>query len=204
MRNFFSALGVLLCLAPHSQAAITLSVADQNVAAGTPSLIVPVLISGPDAMASMTMAIGLNDGGVAGGGTETALMSSFSIDQSIWDTNPAIGSVTSPLLASITTNPVFPTGASVMNFNMTPSSTLVPNGTLAFITVNLTTKNAGDTIVVNPDFFGLTKFVDSQAGTITKAISPGTIRIVAVPEPSGLAIVSCLLSGFVISRRRRK
>ena len=86
----------------------------------------------------------------------------------------------------------------------TNSSSVVANGALAFFTVNVSSKNVGDTIVVNPNFlanFG--QALGPNLARIDLLTSPGIITILAVPEPSSVCMLLLGLGTAVMRRRRR-
>lgn len=197
-------LSLVAVLSHVAQGAITLSVANQSVVVGSTDVRVAIFAAGPDALNSLQFVVALNDGGPLANGTETARITGVSLDQTIWDVNPTVGTVSTPALLELTT-PNIPNGATIATFLGTSNSTsVVANGALAFFNVNVSSKNVGDTIVVNPNFS--VAFATAQGpnlAPIQLLSTTGTITIVAVPEPSSVCLLLACLGTAVMRRRRR-
>lgn len=197
-------MSLVLALSHTAQGAITLSAINQEVVVGSTNVQVAIFANGPDALNGLQFVVALNDGGPLAGGTETARITGVSLDQTIWDVNPAVGAVSTPALLELTT-PNIPNGSTAVTFTgATNATSVVANGVLAFFNVNVSTKNVGDTIVVNPNFlpnFGLA--LGPNLARIELLTSPGRINIVAVPEPSAVGLLLVGLGTAVMRRRRR-
>lgn len=197
-------LSLVLALSHVAQGAITLSAVNQSVVVGSTDVRVAIFANGPEALNGLQFVVALNDGGPLAGGTESARITGVSLDQTIWDVNPAVGTVSTPALLELTT-PNIPNGATSATFiGATNSSSVTANGALAFFNVNVSTKNVGDTIVVNPNF--ITNFGQALGPNLARIellTSPGIITIVAVPEPTSISLLLLGLGTAVMRRRRR-
>ncbi|QDV27403.1 PEP-CTERM sorting domain-containing protein [Aureliella helgolandensis] len=203
------ALGVLISTALTSvaSAALTLSTEDIFVSEGTQEIVIGLNIAGTDALNGMTLGFGLNDGGTIVGGTETALITGFSLDQTIWDTDTSLGTVVTPALASASASVPFPNGATILNLpGVTPSTSVSANGVAVFLTLDISSKVAGDTILLNPDFIVGNQHFSVLLGPDNTAIEltsrSGLLTVTAVPEPASLTLLTALLGGGFLRRRR--
>jgi hypothetical protein len=204
LRNLVLLSTLVAALSHTAQGAITLSALNQNVVVGTNNVRVGIFANGPDALNGLQFVVGLNDGGPLAGGTETARITAVSLDQTIWDVNSTVGVVSTPALLELTT-PNIPNAATAATFTgATNSTSVVANGALAFFTVDVSSKNIGDTIVVNPSL--LANFAQAIGPTLNRIdllSTTGTITIVAVPEPSSIGLLVVGLGAAVMRRRRR-
>jgi len=204
LRNFVLLSTFVIALSHVAEGAITLSALNQEVVVGTTNVRVGIFANGPDALNGLQFVVGLNDGGGLAGGTESARITASSLDQTIWDVDPTVGIASTPALLELTT-PNIPSAATAATFTgATNSTSVIANGALVFFTVDVSSKNIGDTIVVNPNFVAnFAAALGPNLAPIQLFSTTGTISIVAVPEPSSVCLLMVGL-GAAVMRRRRK
>ncbi len=197
-------LSLVIASSHVAQGAITLSAVNQNAVFGSTSVRIGIFANGPDSLNGLQFVLGLNDGGPLAGGTESARITGVTLDQTIWDVDPTVGGISTPALLALTT-PNIPNGATAATFTgATNSSSIVANGALAFFTVDVSSKNVGDTIVVNPNFLAsFAQALGPNLAPVQLLSTSGVITIVAVPEPSSVSLLA-LGFGAAVMRRRRK
>jgi len=203
LRLLFLVLCSSTMISPHAVAGIVISIDDWDVMRGTTSFRIPVFVSGPDMLNGISLAFGLGDGGPAVGGTETATITGFSLDQTIWDTNPLVGFVSTPGLGTPSPTPLLPSGATVLNLPGASSTSFVnPNGVLVFFTADFSAKPVGSSVRLDPNILNFTVANSTNAAPISLSFRSGMASVTAVPEPGSIGLLIGALAGVTILRTR--
>lgn len=195
--------GLVLTLGftPSVQADLILNVENVSVLEGITTARIGVRVSGPDRINNMTLAFGLGDGGDVAGGTERARIVGFSLDQTIWDTNPSVGLVSTPQLGAATPVPALPSAATTLNLpGASLTSSVDANGYVAFFDVDIASRQDRSPLRLDANFFNFTVIQGANQTPISFTSSTGMLT--AVPEPSS-ALVG-LLGWLAMARRRRR
>ncbi|MCA9126006.1 MAG: hypothetical protein KDB22_02935 [Planctomycetales bacterium] len=193
----------LVCVTERSVAQLNVSTHNRIVTADS-SYWVSVEVSGDVSVNAVSLAFGLNDGGAAAGGTENASVIGSSLDHTMWDTDPATGTVSTPGLSNVVFTPVLPTGATVADMlgaSVSSSATASAGSVLLYLELDLSSKMPGETVMLNPDFAGLTQAIGPNASAIGIAsVSAGTLKITRKGDANGDGVVNNLdIGGFILA-----
>ncbi|MCA9129760.1 MAG: hypothetical protein KDB22_21890, partial [Planctomycetales bacterium] len=193
----------LVCVAQRGFAQLNVITHNRIVAADS-SYWVSVEVSGDVAVNAMSLAFGLNDGGAAVGGTETAAIIGSSLDHTMWDADPAAGTVNTPGLTEVVFTPVLPAGATVADMlgaSASSSATASAGSVVLYLQLDLSSKMPGETVMLNPDFAGLTQAIGPNASAIRIAsVSAGTLTITRKGDANGDGVVNNLdIGGFILA-----
>lgn len=187
------AFAVAMVMCSSARGDLVLSIDDIQVPDTASVVRVAVKVSGPDPINNISLAFGLGDGGADFGGTELAKITGFSLDQTIWDVDAGVGSVSTPALGSASMTPPAPTGATVLNLAGATGTTAAPSstGVLAYFDLNLAARSDRTSpLVLNPNFASFTSPQGPSQATIRFSAQSGTLRFTAVPEPSSIVLLT--------------
>jgi hypothetical protein len=203
-RIFMAAIAIQSVFASVALPDIVITIDNIDVVQGSTNVQIPVYVSGLDSLNAVALAFGLGDGGPVLGGTETAQIISFSLDQTIWDTNPTIGVVSTSALGTPASTPLLPSAATVLDLpGASSTSFVIPNGVLAYFNVDFSSKSLGSKIQLNPNIAGFSDAFSINAVRISTTFNSGTATITAVPEPSSISLFAFILTMIGIPLRRR-
>lgn len=172
----------------RNNASFTFGVADRIVAAETSYFVGVTSVGSSADLNALTLAVGLNDGGVDHGGTESAVIRSIELDQTVWDTDAAVGSTTTPGIAEVTSTPGIDRAATVVDLfgAASNSQVAVEDGSeVASLELDLSAKQVGDTVQVFLDFEGRGEAVGPEAERIEFVQQVGTLTITVRGDANG-------------------
>ncbi|MFK7735475.1 MAG: hypothetical protein AB8B50_05590 [Pirellulaceae bacterium] len=163
------------------------SVRERVVASGG-SYFMPIYASSSLPVNAVSIAVGLNDGGAGHGGSETALLQGVSLDQTLWDIEPAVGSETLPGVEAVALAPAGTAASLVHIFGSGVESSVIPDSEtpIAFVEIDLSGKTHGEELVVMLDFAGHSAGVSPGAEAFEAVTSAsGTLRLTTKGDANG-------------------
>lgn len=192
--------------APLAGAALVVNVGNVVLLENTPGQVVPLTVSGGDLVSGLELLVEVGDGGpelVALDPSRTGLPGPAITDLSVIG-----GTLFAGLATDITPpgEPQFPQFQQRFALVDDPPGSVSAAGTFALVTFDTTGFSAGETFGLSvQDTLFTSRFIDpaSPVGdAVPLRIIDGTITLVAVPEPAGLALVAA--AATLLGRRRAR
>ena len=195
----------MLCLTGRKTEAALISVGDFSVVEGTPSIDIPVLITGGEDIASAALWFSVGDAGPFFNGTETITISAVDFTTgTIW-----AGQSLDTSLGLPSPGPAM----QIANVKLTTQNlNVVAAGLLMTFTLDLSTAEVGEFLLLDPNLMNMTEAANGQlvpvnlnltfnSGSLT--ITSGTNGSVH-PEPSSLLLFAVGVVGIAGYNRKRK